>query len=258
MGWQKIAKNINAKYIYTPHGGFSNLLNVDFFRLLRRFFLSFSEYYLIKNAEFVQALSSSEKYFLQFINSNTREIPNYIFKKKNIIQKNKKKNFCYIGRLDPSKNVPFLIKISDKTKIKIDFYGYFTKSSSRTYQNYIKNNKIFSKNFYGSYSGDKELSKILKKYRFMILPSKWEGMPIVIYEAIENGVIPIISDQIKVPSFLKKFVLTIDISNFNRSIKLINRLNSTYPRKYRVLIRDAINVCQKNLNGSMYKAILNI
>ena len=92
----------------------------------------------------------------------------------------------------------------------------------------------------------------------MILPSKWEGMPIVIYEAIENGVIPIISDQIKVPSFLRKFVLTIDISNFNRSIKLINRLNSTYPKKYSVLIRDAINVCQKNLNGSKYKVILNI
>ncbi len=43
MGWNKIAKNLNKKYMYTPHGGFSNLLNVDIFRLLRRFFLFFSE-----------------------------------------------------------------------------------------------------------------------------------------------------------------------------------------------------------------------
>ena len=58
----------------------------------------------------------------------------------------------------------------------------------------------------------------------MVLPSKWEGMPIVIYEAIENGVIPIISNQIRVPNFLKKYVITLDISDFESSLKLMKKI----------------------------------
>jgi glycosyltransferase involved in cell wall biosynthesis len=255
MGWNKIARSIDISYVYTPHGGFSNLANVDLFRLLRRTFLFFSEYLLIKNAKFVQALSDSELYFLRLINSNTKKISNYIFKKKKIIKK-KSFLFCYIGRLDPSKNINFLIKIMDQSNIKIDFYGYFTKSSSISYQESIKKNKKFSENFYGSYKGEKELSNILQKYYYMVLPSKWEGMPIVIYEAIENGVIPIISNQIKVPNFLKKFVITVDISDFESSLKLMNKINVFNANKNITLAKNAINVCQKKLNGSNYKSML--
>ena len=62
----------------------------------------------------------------------------------------------------------------------------------------------------------------------MILPSKWEGMPIVIYEALENNVIPIVSNQIKLPNFLNKYILKIDISDFNKSLGLIRKLNENY------------------------------
>ena len=257
MGWNKIAKDLKNKYIYTPHGGFSNLINVDPFRLLRRTFLFFSEYFLIKNAILVQALSQSEYSFLKKINPNAKNIPNYIFKKKKIVYRSKKKSLCYIGRLDPSKNIPFLIKIVKKLNIVIDYYGYFTKSSSLKYKKNLKKNVSFSKNFYGSYKGQRELSKILQKYHFMLLPSKWEGMPIVIYEAIENGVIPVVSNEVKVPSFLKKFILLIDISDLDKATKLVKYLNSNYTKKHKLLIKNAILACQKNLNGGKYNSILD-
>jgi glycosyltransferase involved in cell wall biosynthesis len=256
MGWNEIAQNLKISYIYTPHGGFSNLLNVDIFRLLRRFFLFFSEYFLIKNAKFIQAVSESELSFLRLINSNTKIIFNYIFKKRKKIKKKKSYLFSYIGRLDPSKNINFLIKIIEHSNIKIHFYGYFTKSSSNYYKDSIKKNKNFSENFYGLYKGEKELSKIIQKYQYMILPSMWEGMPIVIYEAIENGVIPIISNQIQVPNFLKKFVITIDISDFEGTLKILNNLNGFNLNKNATLTRNAISVCQKKLNGSYYKSML--
>jgi len=257
MGWNKIAKKLNKKYVYTPHGGFSNLLNVDIFRLLRRFFLFFSEYNLIKNAKYVQALSNSEFLFLRKINLKTVQIPNYIFKKKRKIKIKNKKNFCYIGRLDPSKNIPFLIKLSEKSKINIDYYGYFTKSAPVNYQNFLKNSVSFSKNYYGSYKDEKKLSQILQKYNYMILPSKWEGMPIVIYEAIENNVIPVVSNQIKLPNFLNKYILKIDILDFDKSLALIKKLNKMKLQKNKLLLKKALSVCEKNLSGSKYQSFLN-
>lgn len=258
MGWNKIASTLNCKYIYTPHGGYSNLINVDVARLLRRLFLFFFEFPLIRNAHFIQALSQSEYVFLKKINSRVKIIPNYIFKKKKIIYKKKDNKFCYIGRLDPSKNIELLLNISKNTKIIFDYYGYFTKSSSHNYQKKIKKNKLFYRNFYGSYKSEKELSQILNKYKYMIIPSKWEGMPIVIYEAIENGVIPIVSDQIKVPKFLQNYIIKLDISSLSSSIELIKKLNLKSSKNDKKLILNAFLTCKKELSFKNYNYILNI
>ena len=91
----------------------------------------------------------------------------------------------------------------------------------------------------------------------MILPSKWEGMPIVIYEALENNVIPIVSNQIKLPNFLNKYILKIDISDFNKSLGLIRKLNEKKVQKNKLLLKKALNACEKNLNGSKYQSFLN-
>ena len=91
----------------------------------------------------------------------------------------------------------------------------------------------------------------------MILPSKWEGMPIVIYEAIENNVIPIVSNQIKLPNFLNKYILKIDILDFDKSLGLIKKLNKKKLQKNKLLLKKAINVCEKNLSGSKYHSFLN-
>ena len=91
----------------------------------------------------------------------------------------------------------------------------------------------------------------------MILPSKWEGMPIVIYEAIENNVIPIVSNQIKLPDFLNKYILKINISDFDKSLNLIKRLNKEKLQKNKLLLKKAISACEKNLSGNKLKSFLN-
>lgn len=115
-------------------------------------------------------------------------IPLASYKKEEIIlfqkEKNEKeKDFIYFGRINKEqKQCHKIYHFFNKNKLSIDIYGFgkteiFKKDKYVKYKGYIENNNI---------------NNIIKKYKYSVLFSKYEGFPYSVVESLSNG-IPVIS-----------------------------------------------------------------
>ena len=86
-----------------------------------------------------------------------------------------------------------------KMNINIDIFG-FLESSNENYKKDVQSNKYFIKSFKGELKNS-DVKNNLQNYRYLILPSKFDGLPVIIFEAVESNIIPIISDQILLPIY---------------------------------------------------------
>lgn len=107
----------------------------------------------------------------------------------------------YMGRFATSKNNLAVIDICKNLKksglmFTLDVYGDCEIVDLEG--NRIKNlflNELDSLHNYVNYHGYKDKEVIFSiNYDFLILPSFWEGFPVVMLEAAKNGIIPICSD----------------------------------------------------------------
>lgn len=107
----------------------------------------------------------------------------------------------YVGRFATPKNNLAIIKIckilkQDGVSFSLDFYGDAENVDAEGIN--IKN--IFFNDLDGlheniRYNGYADKIDIFSiNYDFLILPSFWEGFPVVMLEAAKNGIIPICSD----------------------------------------------------------------
>jgi glycosyltransferase involved in cell wall biosynthesis len=104
-------------------------------------------------------------------------------------------SFCFVGRLDDDKGVQHIIDAFGKlekmaTVEKIHFIGNGPKLDY--YKNECKRLKIPA--VFLGFLGRDEVFEIYKKCDFMLLPSKSEGFPKVIAEAMNFGCIPMVSN----------------------------------------------------------------
>ena len=90
----------------------------------------------------------------------------------------------YIGRIIPQKNLPNLIKALKNTNVTLDLIGNKTDTSGL--EKLAKNLGV-KINFPLSNVPNNEIPDILNKYKIFILPSKWEGMPKTLLEAMSCG-----------------------------------------------------------------------
>ncbi len=143
---------------------------------------------------------------------------------KNIDFVDRKVPIAYIGRIIQfQKNINFLFKASEKINTKINVWGngddkVIKKISKRmTYNGFIEQNKI---------------DLVLKDLKFLILPSKFEGFPFILVQAIMNGVIPIVIDTFPSAKYLTKFGFllnsSINVKNFADEINEILNLDEKY------------------------------
>lgn len=106
-------------------------------------------------------------------------------------------NFITIGRIDVQKNPLFIVEIiKELSKIRDDIHLYWIGTGSL--ENEVKRlvNTYKLENLITFLGTRDDVDKILSSMDFMLFPSKWEGLGIVLIEAQASGVPCFISDVI--------------------------------------------------------------
>ena len=123
----------------------------------------------------------------QVITSGSGYNPEMFFPKKR--EKNQKVKIVYIGKICNYKGVPNLLNAIDKTRnhenIELNLIGHGNVQESEDIINSIKNRKTQIK-YLGALPQD-ELAKFLRTCDIFILPSFFEGLPLVVIEALASG-----------------------------------------------------------------------
>ncbi|WP_201353784.1 glycosyltransferase [Hydrogenimonas urashimensis] len=165
--------NPKLKIIFTSH-------NINIGSRKREFLL-----YLTKSLRSVDILFSKDQ-FKYFYKKNYKIIPNGIDIKKYLIstQKFDKFTFLSVGRLEKQKNHLLLLECSKKLKergkrfqVLIAGKGKLRKNLER---NIIQNNLENHVYLLGSRS---DIPELMAKSHVFVMPSLWEGLPIVLLEA---------------------------------------------------------------------------
>lgn len=258
MNWGSLINNSrNFKFIYTPHSGY-NFINLGFLRIIRRVSFFRDELKILKYSKHIHCITGKEYNLLKkFLPKKTLFLPNYIYTDFKIAISNKKiGDFVYVGRLDPQKNIFFLLEIMKKMCIKIDIFGFFWKSSDDIYKKNILSNKYFNKFFKGELKHS-EVRKTLENYRYLILPSRFDGLPIIIFEAIESNIIPIISDQILLPTYIDNYIPKIKINDISQSIEFLDKYRNINDKDYDKLLKKLKKILKTHLNPNVLDNLLN-
>ena len=161
-----------------------------------------------------------------FYKQNYRVIPNGIkVDKYNLgLEKNQKFTFIAIGRLETVKNHEFLIKIANDLKDKYDFEiqivgdGYLRDELKELIQKYALEYRV---KLLGLRN---DIPKLLNQSHCLLMPSLWEGLPIVILEAGASS-LPVISTPVgSIPSLLNsKNAYLAELDNFkNKMIEVLD------------------------------------
>ncbi|NVK51429.1 MAG: glycosyltransferase family 4 protein [Flavobacteriaceae bacterium] len=125
------------------------------------------------------------------LDKDDRSLGKLVVAAKNV---NKKVNLCFVGALNKHKGVHLIIealKNIDSDRIgEMHFVG--DGNEKKLYLKEVKQLK-YKTTFHGFLQKDR-VSEIYEKSHFILLPSKSEGFPKVIGEAMNYGCIPIVSD----------------------------------------------------------------
>ena len=138
-----------------------------------------------------------------FYKKNHRVIPNGIKVESSPldIKQNEKFTFLAIGRLEIEKNHKFLIEIAKNLQNKYDFEIHIVGEGSLKDELNDLINKYNLKNI-KLLGLKKDIPTLLHQSHCLLMPSLWEGLPIVILEAGANS-LPIISTPVgSIPSLL--------------------------------------------------------
>lgn len=115
--------------------------------------------------------------------------------------KERENNILFIGRLEEAKGYSLLPEISRRlmnTKINWHIVG-----ASDGSLDMIKWDENIRVTFYGNIPNE-DVMKLLPEMKIILLPSKGEGMPVTIVEAMKAGVIPVVND---LPGGIRELVI---------------------------------------------------
>lgn len=119
------------------------------------------------------------------------------FKNNSLLKRDKLINFITIGRMSEQKNSLFLLNIMKELKIlRDDFILYWVGNGPlmNKIKEQIKIDELYNNIMLLGMRED--IPILLNKSDFMILPSKWEGLPITLIEAQASNIPCFISDTI--------------------------------------------------------------
>lgn len=113
-------------------------------------------------------------------------------------------HFCFVGNINYHKGVHLIVEAF--TKYKNDRIGeiHFVGSSDQIDIFKDMSNSIPYDVFFHGFLNQDELKKIYEKCHFLLLPSKSEGFPKVVGEAMNYGCIPIVSKVSCIDQYIKE------------------------------------------------------
>ncbi|WP_340203167.1 glycosyltransferase [Ascidiimonas sp. W6] len=169
---------------------------------LQRWMLKKQSRYVTVNGKWADAPS----HCIPFENPSL-SIENRCEGEKSLTKKASKKpfNLCFVGRLEDAKGVDKILQAfaelseEERATFKIHFIG--NGAQEETYRQAVKKENL-PVTFYGSLP-QKEVFEQYKKCDFLLLPSKSEGFPKVIGEAMNFGCIPITSNVSSIGQYVK-------------------------------------------------------
>tara|TARA_Y100000310_G_scaffold338921_1_gene429959 strand:+ start:3869 stop:4993 length:1125 start_codon:yes stop_codon:yes gene_type:complete len=149
-------------------------------------------------------------------------IPEEFFK----IKPKKGLNIFFLGRISPIKNLETLIKSINKTKFLLDIIGPAEKNYKLKLLGLIKNLKSNNVKFKPAVFDINNKIKIIDGYEIFVLPSKREGLPQSLIEAMARNKIVISSENYGGKELIQdnKNGFLFKINDFNQLSQILNNL----------------------------------
>ncbi len=184
-------------------------------------------------------------------------VPNYVDNKNFKFLKRsfkKKLKFVFIGRLEKQKNINYLIELFKKIPMNsLDIIGFGSQNQKilKMITNY-KNINIINKKF-----NNDQINELLNKYDCFVLPSKFEGCPKILLEAMFNG---LLCFTFKVPNIFEIIGEEANGIYFTNNIdKMINKLQNLNNYELKNIVLNASNHVKKKFHiNEILKAEINI
>lgn len=216
-------KEQSIPYVFSPHGKLS-LGMLSKHRFLKMIWWRIRSRRLVNESSFIGILTNKESEMFNSIGvtSQTKTVPNGfdeevpVASEKSISAPND--YIIYLGYLDPRKQPDFLIRafaISDaRKKCKLLLVGPDQYNYGSVLNDLVKKlGLVGSVIFWGAAYGAEKWA-LLRNARCLCLPSKGEGHPLVMCEALGAGTPSIYSVQCNFPE-VARFDAGIQISNFD-------------------------------------------
>ena len=208
---------------------------------------------LDKIDKFIVFTEFSKDIYSKIIDKNKIIIkPNFTTKiTTNINIKKKNKFFLFVGRISSEKGIDLIINNLNRFKINIKIIG---DGPLLDQLKLIKSNKI---QFLGKLTKQKTIA-YMKKAECLLFTSKWyEGMPMVILEAMSVG-LPIVSSRLGNMKYIIKNNFNGLFFNINLKYDLSKKANYLYKNKIfkKLLKKNSINVYKKKYSSSTNYIIL--
>lgn len=171
------------------------------------------------------------------------------------VRKNKPKRLIYVGRLSPEKGVEILPKIAEKTRIELVVVGDGELRAIVQKKEHIK--------FIGAVPHS-EVLEYLEKSDIFILPSKMEGTPRSVLEAMASGLIVIANDVGGLKDIISNgkdgFLVDGSLLSYTETINKIkndDKLRILISKGARMKIEKKFNIKDRmNLFSSLYKKMI--
>lgn len=113
-------------------------------------------------------------------------------------------NYCFVGGMNTNKGVDLIVKILPEIANHENFGKFHFVGGGELLQDLKKQTESFTdKIIFHDFLAKQDIYKIYKKCHFIVLPSKSEGFPKVIGEAMNFGCIPIVSDVSCIGQYIK-------------------------------------------------------
>lgn len=199
----KTLKEKGIPYIITPRGTFTRLARKR--KPLKKFigdFLFFDQ--MLKGAGAIHFLTKEELENSRYFNKKCFVVPNGIHSVKNRIPRKETKNLVFLGRLDSyTKGLDLLVEavklIADTLRTKqiaINLYGSdFPVGTKKVLVDYIKSTGLEDLISVNDAVYGEEKNNILDHADVFISPSRFEGLPMSILEALAHGLPCIITPE---------------------------------------------------------------
>jgi glycosyltransferase involved in cell wall biosynthesis len=126
------------------------------------------------------------------LDETDRELGKIICENKQVVDKI---NYCYVGGMNANKGVDKIIDVLAQLT-KLDNFGVFHfVGGGELLKSLKKKSESFSdKVVFHGFLAKQDIYKVYEKCHFIVLPSKSEGFPKVIGEAMNYGCVPIVSN----------------------------------------------------------------